>query len=284
MMLTNEFFSIISDFFEYIKMDFALRALVAGLLLSVCTALLGVCLVPKRYAMIGDGLSHVGFGALAVASALGAAPLAVALPVVIIASFILLKLKENGKIKGDSAIAMLSAGALAVGVMIVSLTGSNTDLNGYMFGSILSVTKSDFIASVILFPIIIVVFILFYAQIFSFSYDERFARASGMNTGFYNALMSVLVAVTVVMGMRLMGTLLISALVIFPAISAMRIFKSFFACVMASSVISVISFLSGMFLSFAFSAPIGASIVLCNVFSFLICSVVRLILRKKSRA
>jgi len=284
MMLTNEFFSIISDFFEYIKMDFALRALVAGLLLSVCTALLGVCLVPKRYAMIGDGLSHVGFGALAVASALGAAPLAVALPVVIIASFILLKLKENGKIKGDSAIAMLSAGALAVGVMIVSLTGSNTDLNGYMFGSILSVTKSDFIASVTLFPIIIVVFILFYAQIFSFSYDERFARASGMNTGFYNALMSVLVAVTVVMGMRLMGTLLISALVIFPAISAMRIFKSFFACVMASSVISVISFLSGMFLSFAFSAPIGASIVLCNVFSFLICSVVRLILRKKSRA
>lgn len=284
MMLTNEFFSIISDFFEYIKMDFALRALVAGLLLSVCTALLGVCLVPKRYAMIGDGLSHVGFGALAVASSLGAAPLAVALPVVIIASFILLKLKENGKIKGDSAIAMLSAGALAVGVMIVSLTGSNTDLNGYMFGSILSVTKSDFIASVILFPIIIVVFILFYAQIFSFSYDERFARASGMNTGFYNALMSVLVAVTVVMGMRLMGTLLISALVIFPAISAMRIFKSFFACVMASSVISVISFLSGMFLSFAFSAPIGASIVLCNVFSFLICSVVRLILRKKSRA
>lgn len=284
MMLTNEFFSIISDFFEYIKMDFALRALVAGLLLSVCTALLGVCLVPKRYAMIGDGLSHVGFGALAVASALGAAPLAVALPVVIIASFILLKLKENGKIKGDSAIAMLSAGALAVGVMIVSLTGSNTDLNGYMFGSILSVTKSDFIASVILFPIIIVVFILFYAQIFSFSYDERFARASGMNTGFYNALMSVLVAVTVVMGMRLMGTLLISALVIFPAISAMRIFKNFFACVMASSVISVISFLSGMFLSFAFSAPIGASIVLCNVFSFLICSVVRLILRKKSRA
>lgn len=280
----NEFFSIISDFFEYIKMDFALRALVAGLLLSVCAALLGVCLVPKRYAMIGDGLSHVGFGALAVASALGAAPLAVALPVVIIASFILLKLKENGKIKGDSAIAMLSAGALAVGVMIVSLTGSNTDLNGYMFGSILSVTKSDFIASVILFPIIIVVFILFYAQIFSFSYDERFACASGMNTGFYNALMSVLVAVTVVMGMRLMGTLLISALVIFPAISAMRIFKSFFACVMASSVISVISFLSGMFLSFAFSAPIGASIVLCNVFSFLICSVVRLILRKKSRA
>lgn len=284
MTLTNEFLSVISDFFEYIKMDFALRALVAGLLLSVCTALLGVCLVPKRYAMIGDGLSHVGFGALAVASALGAAPLAVALPVVIIASFILLKLKENGKIKGDSAIAMLSAGALALGVMIVSLTGSNTDLNGYMFGSILSVTKSDFIASVILFPLIIVVFILFYAQIFSFSYDERFARASGMNTGFYNALMSVLVAVTVVMGMRLMGTLLISALVIFPAISAMRIFKSFFACVVSSSVISVISFLSGMFLSFAFSAPIGASIVLCNVFSFLICSIIRLILRKNSRA
>ena len=131
----------VTDFFEYLGMDFAMRALIVGLLLSVCAALLGVCLVPKRYSMIGDGLSHVGFGALAVAAALGAAPLSVALPVVIAASFLLLRLRENGKIKGDSAIAMISAGALAVGVMIVSLSGSNTDLDGYIFGSILSITK-----------------------------------------------------------------------------------------------------------------------------------------------
>lgn len=271
----------INDFFEYIKMDFAVRALISGLLLSVCAALLGVCLVPKRYSMIGDGLSHVGFGALAVASAFGAAPLSVALPVVIVTSFLLLRLNENGKIKGDSAIAMLSAGALAVGVIVVSVTGSNTDLNGYMFGSILSVTKSDFIASLVIFPLVIFIFILFYSQILSFSYDGRFARASGMKTGFFNMLLALLVAVTVVMGMRLMGTLLISALVIFPAMSAMRIFKSFFSCVVFSSAVAVVSFLFGMFVSFVFSAPIGASIVVCNILSFAICSVIRAILKHK---
>lgn len=262
-------------------MGFAVRALAVGLLLSVCASLLGVCLVPKRYSMIGDGLSHVGFGALAVASALGAAPLTVALPVVIIASFLLLRLRENGKIKGDSAIAMISAGALAVGVMIVSLSGSNTDLDSYMFGSILAVTKGDFAAAMVLFPLVIIIFIVFYAQIFAVCYDENFARATGMKAGFYNMLLSVLVAVTIVIGMRMMGTLLISALIIFPAISAMRVAKSYFATVITAVATSVISFLAGMFMSFALSTPIGASIVVCNMAAFFIMSAVGAIRKGK---
>ncbi len=270
------------EFFEYLKMGFAMRALVVGLLLSVCAALLGVCLVPKRYSMIGDGLSHVGFGALAIASACGAAPLAVALPVVIIASFLLLRLRENGKIKGDSAIAMISAGALAIGVMIVSLMGSNTDLNSYMFGSLLSITKTDLWTAVIVFPLVIIIFIVFYTQIFAVSHDESFARATGVKVGFYDTLLSVLVAVTVVIGMRLMGTLLISALIIFPSVSAMRICKSYFATIVAAVSISVVSFLAGMTMSFALSTPIGASIVVCNIVSFFVMFAIGLLKKKRA--
>jgi zinc transport system permease protein len=231
--------------------------------------------------MIGDGLSHVGFGALAVASVLGAAPLAVALPVVVLASFLLLRLRENGKIKGDSAIAMISAGALAVGVMVVSLSGSNTDLDSYMFGSILAVTKTDFATALVLFPLVIIAFIIFYAQIFAVCYDENFARATGMKAGFYNTLLSVLVAVTIVIGMRMMGTLLISALIIFPAISAMRVAKSYFATVVIAVAVSLVSFLLGMFMSFALSTPIGASIVVCNMAAFFITSAIGAVIKRK---
>jgi zinc transport system permease protein len=272
---------LVTDFLEFLTMDFAVRALVVGLLLSFCAALLGVCLVPKRYSMIGDGLSHVGFGALAVASVLGAAPLAVALPVVVLASFLLLRLRENGKIKGDSAIAMISAGALAVGVMVVSLSGSNTDLDSYMFGSILAVTKTDFATALVLFPLVIIAFIIFYAQIFAVCYDENFARATGMKAGFYNTLLSVLVAVTIVIGMRMMGTLLISALIIFPAISAMRVAKSYFATVVIAVAVSLLSFLLGMFMSFALSTPIGASIVVCNMAAFFITSAIGAVIKRK---
>jgi zinc transport system permease protein len=272
---------LITEFFEYLQMDFAMRALIVGVLLAVCAALLGVCLVPKRYSMIGDGLSHVGFGALAVASALGTAPLAIALPVVIIASFLLLRLRENGKIKGDSAVAMISAGALAIGVMIVSLSGSNTDLDGYMFGSLLSVTRADFFTAIVIFPLVISIFVIFYTQIFAVSYDENFARATGMKEGFYNTLLSVLIAVTIVMGMRLMGTLLISALIIFPSISAMRVCRSYFFTVITAVALSVVSFISGMVMSFAISTPIGASIVICNMISFFLMSAIGSIVKKK---
>jgi zinc transport system permease protein len=220
--------------------------------------------------MLGDGLSHVGFGALAVAAIMGLAPLTVALPVVIIASFLLLRLKENGKIKGDSAIAMISAGALAIGRMIVSLSGSNTDLDGYMFGSILAITKTDFWTAMIFFPMVIIIFVLFYTQIFAVCYDENFARATGMKAGFYDMMLAVLVAITIVIGMRMMGTLLISALIIFPSVSAMRVAKSYFSTVILAVCVSVVSFLLGFFMSFAASTPIGASIVICNMISFII--------------
>lgn len=263
-------------------MDFAMRALIVGLLLSVCSALLGVCLVPKRYSMIGDGLSHVGFGALAVASALDAAPLAVALPVVVVASFLLLRLRESGRIKGDSAIAMISAGALAVGVMIVSLSGSNTDLNSYMFGSLLSITKTDFWTALVIFPLVIAIFVIFYTQIFAVSHDENFARATGMKAGVYNTLLSVLIAVTIVIGMRLMGTLLISALIIFPAISSMRVCRSYFSTIFVATAVSTVSFLAGMVMSFSLSTPIGASIVVCNIVSFFVMSVIGAVKKRRT--
>lgn len=272
----------LAEFFEYLKMDFAMRALIVGLLLAVCSALLGVCLVPKRYSMIGDGLSHVGFGALAVASALGAAPLAVALPVVVVASFLLLRLRESGRIKGDSAIAMISAGALAVGVMIVSLSGSNTDLNSYMFGSLLSITKTDFWTALVIFPLVIAIFVIFYTQIFAVSHDENFARATGMKAGFYNTLLSVLIAVTIVIGMRLMGTLLISALIIFPSISSMRVCRSYFSTIFVATAVSAVSFLAGMVMSFSLSTPIGASIVVCNIVSFFVMSVIGSVKKRRT--
>ena len=184
------------------------------------------------------------------------------------------RVKENGKIKGDSAIAMISSSALALGVMIVSLSGSNTDLDGYMFGSILAITKTDFITATVLFPLVIATFMIFYTQIFAVCYDENFARATGMKAGFYDILLSLLVAVTIVIGMRMMGTLLISALIIFPSVSAMRVAKSYFATVITAVVTSMVSFLMGMFMSFALSTPIGASIVICNIVAFFLMSLI----------
>ena len=273
----------ITDFLVYISYDFAIRALIVGVLLAVCAALLGVCLVPKRYSMLGDGLSHVGFGALAIAAVMGVAPLAIALPVVIVASFLLLRINENGKIKGDSAIAMISAGALAIGRMIVSVSGSDTDLDGYMFGSILAITKTDFWTAMVLFPIVIAAFVIFYTQIFAVCYDENFAKATGMKAEFYNMLLAMLVAVTIVIGMRMMGTLLISALIIFPSISAMRVAKSYFTTVITAVLISVISFLAGFFMSFVLSTPIGASIVVCNIVSFAVMYIAGAILKRNRK-
>ncbi len=195
---------------------FMQRAFLVGILVSLCASLLGVSLVLKRYSMIGDGLSHVGFGALAVASALHMAPLAVAVPVVVLAAFILLRLSDSGKLKGDAAIAMISTGALAVGVMVVSVTtGMNSDLNSYMFGSILAMSKSDVVLSAVLSVIVLVLYLFFYDKIFAVTFDTVFARATGIRTGLYNMLLAVLTAVTVVLGMRMMGALLISSLIIF---------------------------------------------------------------------
>lgn len=220
--------------FEMFSYNFIVRAFIVGTLVSLCAALLGVTLVLKRYSMIGDGLSHVGFGALAVAAALNLAPLEVAVPVIIIAAFLLLRLSENSKINGDAAIAIISSTALAIGVVFVSVSGVNTDLNSYLFGSILATTTADAVMCGILALVVIVIFILFYNKIFAVTFDETFSRATGLKTGVYNTVIALLTALTIVIGMRIMGTLLISALIIFPALSSMRVCKKFKSVILCS--------------------------------------------------
>ena len=246
-----------------------LRALIVGILVSLCAALLGVTLVLKRYSMIGDGLSHVGFGALAIATVMNAAPMAVAIPVVIAAAFILLRLSGSGKIKGDAAIALISTSALAIGVMAVSMSdGMNVDINSYLFGSIISVGKEDVFTSVALAVVVLLVFIFFYTKIFAITFDENFAKATGTNVGAYNMLIALLTAVTIVIGMRLMGSMLISSLIIFPALCSMRVFRSFLSVTVCSAVISVVTFISGMLISYIADTPCGASIVCVNIVVF----------------
>lgn len=254
---------------EMLSAPVLVRALVVGILVSLCAALLGVSLVLKRYSMIGDGLSHVGFGALAVATVMNWSPMAVAVPVVILAAFVLLRLSSDGKIKGDAAIALISTGALAIGVMAVSMSsGMNIDLNSYLFGSIISVSKSDVVTSVILTAAVLIMFVLFYTKIFAITFDESFAKATGTKADLYNLLIALLTAVTIVVGMRLMGSMLISSLIIFPALSAMRVFKSFRSVTICAAVISVTAFISGMTISYVFDAPCGASIVCVNIVVF----------------
>ncbi|MDR1915845.1 MAG: metal ABC transporter permease [Synergistaceae bacterium] len=267
-----EIFHTLSEMFSY---TFLVRAFVVGLLVSLCASLLGVSLVLKRYSMIGDGLSHVGFGALAVAMALNVAPLAVSIPVVVIAAFLLLRISENSRIKGDSAIALISTSSLAIGVMLISVTtGMNTDVCNYMFGSILAMTKNDVYLSVTLSIVVLILFVLFYNKIFAVTFDETFAKATGVRTQAYNMLIAFLSAVTIVIGMRMMGALLISSLIIFPALSSMRIYKRFKTVVISSAVISVVCFFLGIVISYQYATPTGASVVSVNLLVFLaLCAV-----------
>lgn len=260
-------FDFIAEMFSY---SFIIRAFIVGLLVSLCAALLGVTLVLKRYSMIGDGLSHVGFGALAVAAAMGAAPLEVAIPVVIVAAFLLLRISENSKINGDAAIAIISSTALAIGVVCSSLSGLNTDLNSYLFGSILAISNEDAIMCVILAAIVIVLYVLFYNKIFAVTFDESFAKATGLRPGIYNMIIALLTALTIVIGMRIMGTLLISALIIFPALTSMRICKRFKSVIICAGVLSVVCFIVGMFVSYSLDTPTGATVVIINSVAFVL--------------
>ena len=258
---------------EMFSYAFITRALLVGMIVSLCAALLGVSLVLKRYSMIGDGLSHVGFGALAVAMVLGAAPLAFTIPVVVLAALLLLRLSETSKIKGDAAIGMIAIAALAIGVMVLSLArNANADISGYLFGSILVMSKDDVTISLWLGGAVLILFVLFYRRIFTVTFDEAFARATGLKAGLYNTLIAVLTAVTIVLGMRLMGAMLISSLVIFPALTAMRICKSFKAVTLTAAAVSLVSFFIGMSVSYLLSTPAGASVVLVNAVMFLLFS------------
>ena len=260
-------------FMEMLSYPFMMRAIVVGVLVALCSSLLGVSLVLKRYSMIGDGLSHVGFGALAIATATNWAPLTVSIPLVLAAAFFLLRLSEDSRIKGDSAIALISTGSLAIGVMVISMTsGMNIDVYNYMFGSILAINSTDVILSVTLSSVVLVLYLFFYSRIFAVTFDESFAKATGINAGMYNMLIALLTAVTIVLGMRLVGALLISSLIVFPAITSMRLFKSFRSVVISSAVISVVTFLTGIMASYIYATPAGASVVTFNIILFFVFS------------
>lgn len=260
---------------EMFSYPFMVRAFLVGSLVSLCSALLGVSLVLKRYSMIGDGLSHVGFGALAIATAMNAAPLAVAIPIVILAAVLLLRISGNSKIKGDAAIALISTGALAVGVMVISMTtGMNTDVYNYMFGSILAMSSKDVELSIVLSAAVLVLYVFFYNKIFAITFDETFAQATGVKANLYNTLIAVLTAVTIVLGMRMMGALLISSLIIFPALTSMRVCKTFKSVIINSAIVSVICLFAGISISYLCATPAGASVVIVNMGALLIYTIV----------
>lgn len=258
--------SLISEMFSY---QFIVRAIIVGLLVSLCAALLGVSLVLKRYSMIGDGLSHVGFGALAIATALNMSPLKISIPVVVVAAFLLLRISENSKIKGDAAIAIISTGSMAIGVIIISLsTGMNTDVCNYLFGSILAMSHEDVYLSITLSIIVLIMFVFFYHRIFAVTFDETFARATGVHAGIYNMLIALLTALTIVLGMRLMGSLLISSLIIFPSLTAMRVSGNYRSVIMISAIVSLICYFIGVVISYLYATPTGASVVAVNIIAF----------------
>ena len=259
---------------EYVSV-ILLPALIAGVAVSLCASLLGVSLVLKRCSMIGDGLSHVGYGTLCVAVAVGWAPMQVTVPVVILAAYVLLRLSESSRLGGDTAIALFSASALAIGIFASSKANLTTDVSHYMFGSILAMTRGDVIFSVILSVCVLLTYLLFYDKIFAVTFDENFARATGLNVRFYNLLIAVLTAVTVVLGMMMMGALLISSLMIFPAVTAMRLCKRFRGVVLTAVAVSVGCFLLGLLVSLLLDTAVGASVILVNLAVFAAASAIR---------
>lgn len=262
--------SVVSTLQTYFSYDFVRNALIAGVLISLCAGLLGVVLVLKRYSMIGDGLSHVAFGAMAVAAVLGWTPMAVALPVTVGAAILLLLASDRGRIKGDAAIAMLSAGALSVGYLLLNLfpsanTGKFSEETLFGSTSLLTLSTTDVWLCLILALFVVAFFVFFYHRIFAVTFDERFAQSCGLRVSVYRTLIAAVSGVVIVLAMKLVGALLISALVIFPALSAMRLFRSFRAVTVCSAILSVLGSLCGILISILFSTPIGATVVVVHL-------------------
>ena len=260
-----------------IQYSFVRRALIVCPLIALCSSLLGVTLVLKRFSFIGDGLSHVAFGAMAVASVLNLTKdMPLVLAITILCAVLLLRVGQNAKIKGDAAVAMVSVGALAIGYLILNLFSNSGNLSGdvcsTLFGSqsILTLRPSNVWLCIALSVIVVVIFILFYNKIFAVTFDENFARATGTRAGAYNLLIAVVVGVIIVLAMNLVGSLLISALVIFPALSAMRVYKRFLSVTICSAVISVICALTGMLIAILTGTPVGSTIVAIDILVFLI--------------
>ena len=269
---------ILEKFLEMWQYQFMVKALVVGVVLAVTAGLIGVSLVLRRKAMIGDGLSHVGFGAFAIATVIGVMPLQMALPIVILAAILILQVNQKSKVDADALIAMLSAGALAVGTLVISVVkGVNTDINNYLFGSILALDDFDVVMGAIFSLVVILFFIVKYHEIFAMTFDENFAKSIGLKTERLNTIFAILCAVVVVLGMRLVGALLISSLIIFPTVTAMQVVKSFKAVVFTSVVVSVFCMVMGIIFSYFVATPTGATIVIFNVMAFLVAKVVEIL-------
>lgn len=271
----------------YLQYPFVWYALIVGTLIALCSSLIGVTLVLKRYSFIGDGLSHVAFGAMAVATVFHLANDTIfVMPVMIIAAVLLLRSGQNAKIKGDAAIAMLSVGALALGYLVLHLFSTSANISGdvcsSLFGStsILTLSKQDVWLCVIMAAAVILIFWICYNRIFAVTFDENFAKATGIQADRYNLWIAIIIAVIIVLGMNLVGSLLISALIIFPALSAMQIFQNFKQVVICSAVISVSCALVGILISILVSTPVGATIVAADMIVFLLGSLVGRIIRK----
>ena len=259
----------------YLDFPFVQYAIIVGVLVSLCSSLLGVTLVLKRYSYIGDGLSHVAFGALAIAAVLKVTNnMLIILPVTIVVAVLLLCTGKNARIKGDAAVAMVSVGALAIGYLLMNIFSTSANISGdvctTLFGStsILTLKLEEVILCIVLSCIVIFCFILFYNKIFTITFDENFARATGVNTTIFNLLIAVIVAVIIVLAMNLVGALLVSALVVFPALSAMRVFKSFFSVTVAAATISVICSLIGIVIAILAGTPVGSTIVAADIVVF----------------
>jgi len=267
---------------ELFKYPFVTRAVLAGVLVALCAALLGVVLVLKRYSLIGHGLADVGFASVSIALALGFSPMLVSMPLVIIASFIIMTYSQKKGIEGDVVLGILTTASISAGVIITAVTnGFNIDVYNYMFGSILAMQDGDIIISAALAVVVISMFVLFYNKIFLITSDENFAAASGINVTLYQFMISFLTALTVVIGMRMMGTLLISSLIILPSVTAGKISRSFKSLVISASIISVVCFIAGIIVSFVFNLPTGASVVAVNVLLLIVISCFSGFLRKR---
>ncbi len=285
MLTVNNLFSTLVEYFSY---DFVRYAFAVGVLVALCSALFGVVLVLKRFSFIGDGLSHVAFGALAIATVMDVYDsMLVVLPVTVLAAVLLLKTGQNTKIKGDAAVAMVSVGALALGYLLMSAFSSSANVAGdvcsTLFGSfsILTLSRSDLWVCLVMSFIVLTLFVLFYNRIFSVTFDESFSRAVGLNASLYNLFVAVIVAVIIVLAMNLVGSLLISALVIFPALSAMRVCKSFRGVVICSAVLSVVCAALGIIASMLASTPVGPTVVCADIVAFLACAAVGVLAKRR---
>lgn len=265
--MINIFFTIL----ESLQYDFILKAILAGIFIAISSSFLGIFLVLRKYSMIGDGLAHVSFATIAIALFLDKSPLLVSIPLVILSSLVILKLSEKDNLNGDAAIGLISSLAVAVGVLISSVSkGFNVDLFSYLFGSILVISDLELILSIILSIVVLVTIFLFYNSLFAITYDENFAITMGLKVKHMNYLISVLTSITVVLGIRVVGTMLISSMIIFPTVTALQVSNSFKNTILISSVLAVSSVVLGVFISFIYDFPTGATIVIINAIYFII--------------